>query len=417
MFDRLTCILFLIFVPVLFSGCDQKNQSPGNIEKIKITVDFSSPDIVSNFEIGLTHTHNMWENGDQQAVDRVKKFIVEAGIRYQNQHIMGWGANNPEPSPGQYDWASLDHRIDLIRSMDNTIPVITFCTAPGWMKTSDKDWNMNDRVADDHIGDFANLCKEIVLRYPDINNFQIWNEFKGYWIGDHLDYTRFTVLYNAVYDAVKSVKPDVNIGGPYLPMGGKDLTPDMQEVIHYWLENKHGAEFFTFDGWLEGWPPGGHTEEWMMSRTDFFGRLVDKFENSMSLPIWISEYYGGRNDDPEFTAANFASTYYHSLRSGTRLALLWDGMGFGELFSDTKTSTGGEPTLHYNVVKAYNEYFGSGTQLYKVESSSNNIEVLASQEEIILINKRQDSVSIDLNGYGLSLRPYEVRLMNTSGLK
>lgn len=26
----------------------------------------------------------------------------------QNQHIMGWGAGNPEPSPGHYDFADLD---------------------------------------------------------------------------------------------------------------------------------------------------------------------------------------------------------------------------------------------------------------------------------------------------------------------
>ncbi|OLT10046.1 hypothetical protein BJF78_29415 [Pseudonocardia sp. CNS-139] len=30
-----------------------------------------------------------------------------------NQHIMGWGALNPAPAPGERDWASLDARMQL----------------------------------------------------------------------------------------------------------------------------------------------------------------------------------------------------------------------------------------------------------------------------------------------------------------
>ena len=128
---------------------------------VSVTVDYQAPSVVSKLEIGLTHTQAMWENGHPEAVARVKKQLEEARIRYQNQHIMGWGANNPEPSPGVYSWSSLDHRIELIRSMANTIPVITFCTAPGWMKASGKDWNMEERVADEHVRDFANLCRAV----------------------------------------------------------------------------------------------------------------------------------------------------------------------------------------------------------------------------------------------------------------
>jgi hypothetical protein len=383
---------------------------------VDVTVDLSAPDMVSNFAVGLTHTHGGWEWGHRNAVERVKQRLEDAQIRYQNTHIMGWGPDNPNPEPGVYDWSSLDSRMDLIRSMDNTIPIITLATAPGWMKTSGEDWNMEDRVADEHVEDFAMLCGEVALRYADVRYFQVWNEFKGYrsWDGDveTKDMERFTTMYNAVYNAVKSVRPDANIGGPYMPMGGRDVSADDREDVEYWLMNSHGADFFTYDGWLEGYPPGGNTEEWMMSRTSFFGDLTDQFGTLTDLPMWVSEYYAGRSDNAAFTAANHASTYYHSLKRGTRVALLWDGAGLGELFSDTESAGGGQPTAHYFVVKAFHRHFGPGTQLYKTESSSDDIEVLASLKKTMLINKRLDPVSVSLNGVGLSLRGYEVRLVD-----
>ena len=282
--------------------------------EMTVAINYNAPSMVSQMEIGVTHTQAMWENGHPEAVARVKKQLEEGKIRYQNQHIMGWGANNPEPSPGVYNWSSLDRRLELIRSMANTVPVITFCTAPGWMKASGKDWNMEERVADEHVGDFADLCRAVALRYSDVEYFQIWNEFKGYWIKGGRDVERFTVLYNAVYDAVKAARPDAKIGGPYLSMGGRDVGANDRQVIGYWREHSRGADFFTCDGWLEGWPPGGKTEDWMMSRTQFFGDLVKEFQTMTDQPVWISEFYGGRSKNPQFTAANHASCYYHALR-------------------------------------------------------------------------------------------------------
>lgn len=402
----------VLFLSVI--SCDRQERNSDESLDVSVIIDMSAPDMVSNFEIGLTHTHGGWEDGHPDAVARVKGLLEEAKIRYQNTHIMGWGVGNPQPAPDEYSWSSLDSRMDLIRSMNGTIPVITFCTAPGWMKTGGEDWDMEDGVAEEHVEDFANLCREIALRYPDVKYFQVWNEFKGYRAeGGSKQIERFTTMYNAVYDAVKSARPDAKIGGPYMPKGGSDVSDVHRKDVEYWLENSKGADFFTFDGWLEGWPPGGHTEEWMMSRTDFFGRLTDQFQELTNLPMWISEYYAGRNDSEEFTAANHASTYYHSLKSGARMALLWDGGGLGALFSDTETADGGQPTMHLSVVKIFNEHFGPGTQLYKAELSSDDLEVLASREKILLINKSPEAVSVDLDGQELSLQGYEVRVVDT----
>jgi hypothetical protein len=382
-------------------------------QDVSVTIDYQAPSVVSKLEIGVTHTQAMWESGHPDAVARVKKRLEEARIRYQNQHIMGWGANNPEPSPGVYNWSSLDRRIELIRSMAHTVPVITFCTAPGWMKASGKDWNMEERVADDHVQDFADLCRAVAQRYPQVEYFQVWNEFKGYWAKGGRDVEHFTLMYNAFYDAVKAIRPDAKLGGPYLSLGGRDLGVADRRMVETWCQHKHGGEFFTFDGWLEGWPPGNKTEDWMMGRTHFFGEFVKSFQTLTQRPVWISEFYGGHSKNPQFTAANHASCYYHALLSGARLALLWDGIGLGQLFSRTTTAEGGQPTPHGLVVQAFNRHFGPGTQLYQAKSSSADVEVLASREKIMLINKRPESVAVRLEGKELPLAGYDVRVLDT----
>lgn len=415
------CRLASVVVPtllasVLTAGPLAETPAERAAREVSVTIDYQVPAVVSKMEIGVTHTHAMWESGYPAAVARVKKGLEEAHVRFQNQHIMGWGVNNPEPSPGVYSWSSLDHRLELIRSMADTVPVITFCTAPGWMKASGKDWNMEERVADEHVQDFADLCRAVALRYRDVKYFQVWNEFKGYWIKGGRDVERFTVLYNAVYDAVKVVRPDAQIGGPYLAMGGRDLSTKDRQEVDYWRRHSHGSDCFTFDGWLEGWPPGGKTEEWMMGRTRFFGDLAQEFQTMTERPAWISEFYGGRSKNPQFTAANHASCYYHSLQSGASLALLWDSVGLGQLFTRTGTAEGGQPTPHYFVVQAFNQHFGPGTQLYQTKSSSDDVEVLASRATVMLINKRPGPVRVRLESKELSLEGYEVRVLDAAGV-
>ena len=144
--------------------------SGGYAQDVSVVVDLSRPEMVSNFEIGVTHVQSNWHRGNSEAVERVKTHLSEAGVRLQNIHIMGWGPGNPEPSPGNYQWGTLDERVELVRSMGFR-PVMTFCTAPGWMKTTGGDWDMEERVADVHVDDFALLCREAAARYDDIEYF------------------------------------------------------------------------------------------------------------------------------------------------------------------------------------------------------------------------------------------------------
>jgi len=424
----------------------------------QVTVDLAKPLIVSSFEVGTTYTHGptqgisfkqWWEAGNTTAVANAKSLLVNGNVDFQVVPLMGWGSRNPEPSLGVYDWTDLNSRIGTMTSMSNhTVPVITFCTAPGWMKVSStggpgSDWNMDERVADEHVADFAELCKQTAIHFPQVQYFQVWNEMKGYWSPsmNNWDYIRYTTLYNAVYDAVKSVRPDAKIGGPYIaiqgdggwtvgksgsdvysPIGSKDWT-----VINYWLANKHGADFFCYDYWLIDWhdySANTYTEAEKMQLTHFFGDVVAQIRAvEPNLPIWISEFYGGfvgnfDNGDPlsVFTAANHASCYYHCLINDADLGLIWNpeqGEIANPLFTDTRYSSGGLATPHYNVVKAFNNNFYPGTQIYRTTTSTANLEALAALGKTLLINKSSSPVTATLDHNDISLTGYEVKVVNT----
>lgn len=414
----------LIFSLLLWSN-PVKGQSIETHEPVILKVERSVLG-VSSLSIGLTNVGGRWEDGDPQAVSGAKQ-LLENGMKYQNQHLMNWGTGNPEPSKGVYDWTSLDKRVELMRSM-HAIPIITLCSAPGWMNTTGDDspkqtspnhW-ADARVTDEHVNDYAELCKQTALRYPDVKYFQVWNEFKGYWSKEknNWDYERYTNFYNAVYDAVKSVRPDALLGGPYF----FDLeSPKSQEVVDYWFKNKHGADFVCFDSWIAGYPPNGDVSEEAkkMTLTDHFGKIARDYRTRTDLPIWVSEFYGGWSSNPKFTAANHASCYLHSLLNGISVILLWgpDSQRWNYLFTSTKTAEGGKPSPHYQVVRLFNTYFGPGTKLYKTSSTSADIEILASSTNRLIINKRNANADVILNGKKLIMTPYEVLCVDKKGNK
>ena len=59
---------------------------------------------------------------------------------------MGFRGGNPEPSPGEYDWTSLDWRVEMMRRTGARI-VITLCCAPDWMKGGEPGETNWDNIA------------------------------------------------------------------------------------------------------------------------------------------------------------------------------------------------------------------------------------------------------------------------------
>jgi hypothetical protein len=263
----------------------------------------------------MTHTQYSVDGTGAAAVSAEALLLSTPGAM-QNQHLMGWGTLNPEPSPGVFDWRSLDKRVALMRRTGGT-PVITLCCSPDWMKggvAGTTDWSKLEvapTVA--HFDDFAELARQTALRYPDVLHYQVWNEMKGFWDSakNRWRYEDYTTLYNKVYAALKSVNPNIKVGGPYVHVSswapgnntyyhstvtGPWGTVDRRDldVITYWLANKAGADFLTIDGSVKARRSSGQSSILLVPEAEATAKLeaVSRWiRERTDLPIWWAELY------------------------------------------------------------------------------------------------------------------------------
>ncbi len=423
-------ILFVsIFLCHAIGGFAQEVSNTGNATNsnfggiANVSIDRSSKYMVSSFQIGVSHvTQDLrsW-GGDPVALNRMFQNMEDGNLKFQNFHIMGWGSGNPWPDPnGPFDWSSLEDMIPKVENgMNNEELLITLCSAPGWMKTTGQDWNMNDKVAEQYYDEFAFLCQEVALKYPQVKYFQVWNELKGWWMSDIEGFTEF---YNVVYDSLKSVRPDALIGGPYMGVGlvnGGTFSTKTNEAFDYFFKNMHGADFVCFDGWLTGWPPETSsltTEEAMMNNTACFGNAVAQIKQKTDLPVWISEMYcalpGINSNNMDFIAANHASVYYYCVINKADLSLHWDPFGFYSLYTDPDEASGAQSTKHHDIASVFNTNFGPGEQLYSTTCDyPEKLDVLASATKTLLINKTNQEITVNLCSQQVALVAYEIKLL------
>jgi hypothetical protein len=395
-------------------------------------VNYTKPQGRSQLTLGITHTQHTVDYGNIAAVARAQK-LLGVVAPFQVQAIMGWGADNPEPSPGIYNFQTLDERIDVIRRMHAT-PVITLCGAPDWMKggqAGSTDWSKLERAPlPAHYADFATLAATIARRYPDVHYYQVWNEMKGLWDAAARNWNAagYTDLYNQVYDALKSVSPAIKVGGPYLVIEGtgsgaagwaaaNPITARNMEVLNYWIKHKHGADFIVIDrGLVDYHDKTKYTPDQAMKLTHWFGDVAEQVHKLTDLPVWYAEYYGGGSSDRAFIAAEYASIYASFVRSGVAKAFLWgpmddgngDWLGSTALVSSARQPDGGSTYPHYDVFKLFHDHFAAGTQIFHAVSSSEDVDVLASRKCTLLINQADAAVAVRLAGQTYSLKPYQV---------
>jgi hypothetical protein len=424
------------------------SQGPAQSHRVTVTVNQQIPLGVSHLQLGVTHTqYSADSSNDSPAVARARVVLKDAAV-FQNQHIMGWGAGNPEPSPGQYDFGSLDARVALMRATGAT-PVITLCCAPDWMKggsAGQTDWSkLAEAPSPSHFADFAKLAATVAKRYPDVRYFQVWNELKGFWrSGQHrYDYEGYTELYNQVYDAIKAVRPDAQIGGPYAVMaswsqhatpngpnarstvGGKYGFIDKRplDAIRYWLAHKHGADFITLDAGTDnqdGGSSGAYTGAQKFADVAAWLRHLPatEYPGARTLPLWWAEWKvetAPQSGDLDYLTSVMASGLATTLRSGASVALIWgaqgDAKGIGNpegVWTDTRSSSGGQPTPLAAVMRGLRTRFPAGTQFVRATSSSRQVEVLASSTNVMLISHADHPRTVVVRGTSFTLPRYGV---------
>jgi len=324
-------------------------------------------------ELGVTHTDSSLPLASPPAAVERAEVILRSTGRLQNQHLMGWGALNPEPSPGRYEWQSLDARMQLIERTGGST-LLTLAVTPDWMKGGEPgttDWSRIEVAPTrEHFDDFAALAARAVQRYPQVERVQVWNELKGFYDTgrNEWDYEGYTDLYNAVYDGVKAVRPDVEIGGPYISMNSWThpdeashpsdvsgawgvLDQRSLDVVEYWLDNAHGFDFLVVDG-----GSGTRDEGALESSRDGaakFAAVTTWLRERSPVPIWWAEFYPDVPSAPGPESAEQSAATLESvaafLTSGTSGALLWqpetaDFLEFSGLWTSTSDSDGGAPT-------------------------------------------------------------------------
>jgi hypothetical protein len=382
---------------------------------------------------GFTHTGVSANNLTGEFEQDVTQLLARTPM-LQNQHIMGFGALNPEPRPQQFFWEDLDSRTNLMKESGGT-QVITLCCAPDWMKggpegpTEESAWDehLEDAPYPEHFDDFAKLSAAVATKYPDVKYFMVWNEFKGFW-KDHskpADFKGYTALYNKVYDAVKAVRPDAQIGGPYLGFDsnktGKSelrgpwgvVNQNALNAFEYWFKNKKGADFVVVDG---------------ASLTDAHELLPDAFgalskfgavttwlrDKTGDLPVWWAEWYFAPEDGtawPEpMRLAVQAASMIEFAKSGATTALYWNPQAKEDTCQgcmwDPRT---GAALPTGQLVGNFATWFPAGAELEQVTSSDPKVQVLAQPQQMVMVNTTNAKITATVDGKKFPFEPYEIK--------
>jgi len=176
-----------------------------------------------------------------------------------------------------------------------------------------------------------------------------------------------------VYDAVKSVNPKIQLGGPYVVMdiwANENVAPSpvrgpwgvidqrVLDVITYWLKNKHGADFITVDGGTTTKDKGLITDEY--TATEVFSAVNTWISQHTSLLIWWAEFYAISNESwtPEHQAEVFNKAVQEVGQKST-LILTWPAQGEQgwnreSMWTDTSLPGGGQATLIWEIADKVN---------------------------------------------------------------
>lgn len=413
--------------------------------------------MVSNFAPGAIHITKSLDTWNDKTAVASGRASLKAATTLQTQWLMGNGAGNPEPSPGVYDWKSLDQRVNQVMAGASEI-VLTAVGAPDWMKggkAGATDWTKLDVAPlPDFYDEYADLVAAAVSRYPTIGSVQVWSEMRGFWIAaeSRWDYQGYTTLYNLVYTRVKAVRPTVKVGGPYVAIasyGGANrfnstvkgpwgtFDKNALDAIAYWMQNKVGADFIAIDGQNRNKDKIQPTDEFTtLDKFVAFGnwlRGLDPvlYPGAATLPIrwaeWYALTYNSADSDAKKNAL-IGAGLIRTIKSGVEGASFWGATGDKTghyylaaltnpnnsltMLTDPSVPGGGMPTIMYPTIKYFHDYFAAGQTIVDDGNTNASVEVIATAVTMLAVNKTATSQSGTAMGMPYVLMPYEVKLIS-----
>lgn len=474
-----------------------------------VVINYTDPKGTISFKAGESYELKGSEYTNSASQQKIAA-ITKDSLSLQNQHIIGFGStalwtDPTERDPDNWNWTSLDAKINTMRLASGTGEaeiMLTLGMAPAWMTTHQaktspsytayEDWTDypgasssspntkysanpaadDDSITEDTINasvdpwfedDFAYMAAAVAERYPDIKNFQVWNEMKGYYLSgpNHWDYEQYTSLYNKVYAAVKAVRPSAKLGGPYVVMSTWSsagaashpaTNPACQgswgvfdqrdiDVIDYWLEHKTGADYIVIDGSTNNRDSNpGFQEFKTKQRTDDLRACLNTVITAAPdqlLPLGIAEYYpkaGSGTMTQARAAAITANALGDTIDNKFGYVLLWDLMAkscdplesaslialSSSVNPDDPPNTEGcddpdlqgKPSALAPVLEGIKARFSSGT-LYAPDFDETKLGVFASSNGIMVVNKQNAPDTVVINGCApISLTAYEVKFLD-----
>ncbi|MFJ6790377.1 glycoside hydrolase family protein [Streptomyces angustmyceticus] len=394
---------------------------------------------------GFTHTQYSADDGTDAATARAARLLA-AHPMPQNQHLMGWGADNPEPRPGQFDFADLDRRLALIRRTGGT-PVLTLCCAPDWMKggtAGHTDWSTLEKAPTPaHYADFAALAGKVAQRYPDVRHFVVWNEFKGFFddARGRWNYEGYTRLYNLVYRAVKKVNSANQVGGPYLVMDsyvpGDDTyasalkgpwgSVDRRtlDAFAYWNRHKDGADFLVVDG--SSYSKDNRYAPDAFAATRKFADVGRWLRKESGLPLWWAEWYvevpDGNDDRAGWSerrrTATQATALIEMASGGAGSGFYWNPETRGAqcpgcLWTSTARDDGGAALPMMDLLSRFSRAFPPGDRPQDLATGGTTVRGLADARTALLVNTADRSAVATVDGKRVTLDGYQVRWIDRS---
>jgi hypothetical protein len=294
------------------------------------------------YDFDNAQTTGVWPTAEQRAA----KVASSIPGSFEDVALMGWGQGNPEVSPGVYNFKGIAQQISYVEATGG-IPVITLCGAPDWMKggqAGTTNWsNLGVPPLPQYYQAFAALSAAVAQAFPQVKYFVVWSEMRGFWsqTTHSWDAADYTTMYNDVYQAVKAVRPDAMVGGPYVSvhsLGGPasvknptpsgawgHLDPNSLAAISYWLSNNVGADFIAVDGRAFTNNDGLTTDP--LTSTDKYAAVDQWLASQTNLPIvWMESHIlpdtTGYTDQQQ--AALRIAALLQMASSGASLGMQWN---------------------------------------------------------------------------------------------
>jgi len=309
---------------------------------------------------------------DPAAVSSAKGVLSEFAGSFVDQSIWGFGADvSPEPTPGKFDMSAIASRLHLIEAAGG-IPVITLVSAPNWMKDPSTASSKLFRAppSPDHYADFATLCAHVAASFPEVKYFVVWSELRGFYQAKtkSWDGAAYTAMYNDVYTAIKAVRPDARVGGPYAnlasvpsPVNGVPsslhgnwgyLDQSMLDALSYWLAHRVGADFVAVDGTTEVAKSDEATLTDAVTASEKYAAVDRWIRSQTDLPIWWMESHIQPTSGwtAQQAAAARVATLVLMAASGAQVGMQWQPQEQANwadegLWTSTRQPGGGRPTV------------------------------------------------------------------------